>query len=186
MMYTFHQYTHTAEEFEEMRTLLIRSYLEDHRPRNWRLALAENWNMGSRYLEPYDYFTSRVRLWRDESGNLVGFIIRGNLLVHPQVLRANGDLVDVMLDWAEANWAGEDNRISVMAYDWDRERQDLLARRGYETQKRVEDVRIYDLTQTYPEPELAEGFRISSMKEVSDPQVRVNLENSIWDASLDL
>lgn len=186
MTYTFVPYTHTDEEFEEMRSLLTQSYVEDHRPRNWRLALAENWNMGSRLLEPRDYFTSRVRLWREDDGELAGFLIHGNRLVHPEVRYVNSDLVDEMLAWAEVNWANEDNQVSVMAYDWDRDRQGLLKKRGYRNQKRIEGVRIYDLQRSYPEPELPDQFRIRSMKEVNDPQARVDLENSIWDATLDL
>ncbi len=186
MTFTDLPYTHTDEEFEEMRALLSQSYLEERRPRNWRLALAENWAMGSRFLEPKEYFTSRVRLWRNGDGELAGFLIRGNMLVHPEVRYCDSDLVDEMLDWAEENWSGEGNNISALAYDWDEERQQQLTKRGYKNQKRIEEVRIYDLGRDYPEPELPDGFRIRSMKEVGDPQARVYLENNIWDASLDM
>ena len=45
-------YTHSEAEFEEMRLLLVKSYAVSRKPFNWRLAMAENWNYASRYLEP--------------------------------------------------------------------------------------------------------------------------------------
>jgi GNAT superfamily N-acetyltransferase len=184
-MYRFFPYMHSDVEFEEMRSLLIGSYQHDRRPRNWRLALIENWNMGSRFLELKSYFTNRVRLWRDEAGGLAGFLVRGERLVHPQVRYQDQELVDAMLTWAETHWAGEVEQVQVMAYDWDKQRQSLLARRGYTPGQAVEEVRIYDLTKDYPEPILPEGYQIRSMREVDDPPARVELENRIWDASLD-
>ena len=65
MTFTFHPYGHSQQEFAEICDLLNETYLRDHRPGNWRSALIENWNMGSRFLDPKEYFTSRVRLWRD-------------------------------------------------------------------------------------------------------------------------
>lgn len=176
---------HSEAEFEEMRSLLTESYQHDRRPRNWRLALIENWNMGSRFLEPKSYFTSRVRLWRDGAGMLAGFLIRGKRLVHPQVRYQDQALVDEMLAWAETHWAGEAEQVQVMAYDWDEQRQALLAQRGYAPRQAVEEVRIYDLAKDYLEPILPEGYQIRSMGKVDDPLARVELENRIWDASLD-
>ena len=37
-------YTHSEIEFEEMRDLLVKSYLVNKKPLNWRLAIAENWD----------------------------------------------------------------------------------------------------------------------------------------------
>jgi hypothetical protein len=33
-----------------MRELLVESYATSHKPRNWRLALLENWYYASRYI----------------------------------------------------------------------------------------------------------------------------------------
>jgi hypothetical protein len=49
-------YHHTAVEFEQMRSLLVNTCLESKKPFNWRLAMAENWNYASRFLEPVEYF----------------------------------------------------------------------------------------------------------------------------------
>jgi ribosomal protein S18 acetylase RimI-like enzyme len=185
MAYQFVPYTHSEMEFEEMRSLLTESYRADRRPRNWRLALLENWNMASRFLEPKSYFTSRVRLWRDEAGALVGFRVRGDHFVHPQARHQDQDLVGEMLAWAESHWAGERGHVRALAYDWDEQRQTLLSGRGYVRGEAVEEVRIYELSRGYAAPGLPTGYCIRSMAEVGDPLVRVELENRIWNAELD-
>lgn len=185
MTYAFYPYSHSQKEFAEICDLLNEAYLRDHRPGNWRLALIENWNMASRFLEPKAYFTSRVRLWRDEAHKLAGFIIKGDKMVHPQLRSHDPALLGKILAWAEANWASLDGTVSVMAYAWDTRRQVALIQNGYEPQGVVEEVRIYDLNQTFAAPVLPSGYRMSSVADEGDPQARVGLENAIWDAELD-
>lgn len=185
MTYTFQTYSHSQHEFQEICDLLIETYLQDHRPRNWRLALIENWNMASRFLEPKEYFIDRVRLWRDSDDRLAGFVIKGNKLVHPQMRLNDPALLGEILAWAEEHWASSDGTISLMAYDWDTRRQVALLQNGYEPVRVIEEVRIYDLNETCPEPSLPDGFRFSSVADEGDPQARVELENAIWDAQLD-
>ena len=179
------EYTHSETEFEEMRELLVNSYLVSRKPFNLRLAVIENWSHGSRYLEPVEYFTSRVHLWKDDHGDLVSFLIRGNTLTSLQVDYDHRDLEAEMLDWAERHWAGDQNQISALVFDWDTERQKLLEQRSYEKHDAIEDVRIYDLARPTPEAKLPPGFRITSMAEYDDPLARIDLENSIWGATLD-
>ena len=178
-------YTHSEIEFEEMRDLLVKSYLVSRKPLNWRLAIAENWNYASRYLEPIEYFTSRAHLWKNDVGELVSFLIRDNFLIYLQVDYRYRYLEVGMLDWAESKWAGDQAQINTMAYDWDIERQKLLIQRGYENQGAIEDVRIYDLKRSYPVVSLPSGFQITSLSEYGDSKARIDLENSIWGASLD-
>ena len=179
------KYTHSEKEFEEMRFLLIESYRISRKPFNWRLAMAENWNHASRYLETLEYFTSRAHLWRHDVGELAGFLIRDNFLIYPQVQYGYRHLEAEMFAWAEHNWDGDKAQINTMVYDWDSERQDMLTQRGYENRGAIEDVRIYDLARTYPQVSLPPGFRITSMAEFGDARARVDLENSVWGATLD-
>jgi ribosomal protein S18 acetylase RimI-like enzyme len=172
-------------EFEEMRNLLVRSYLKSRRPFNWRLAMAENWYYASRYLEPIEYFTSHAHLWRNDTGELVGFLFHYYSMIHLQVNYEYRHLESEMVDWAERNWAGGESQINTMVYEWDIERQKLLASRGYENHGAMEDVRIYDLTRIYPEVDLPPGFRITSLAEYGDARARVDLENSVFGATLD-
>lgn len=178
-------YTHSETEFDEMRNLLVTSYLVSKKPFNWRLAMAENWNYASRYLEPTEYFTSRAHLWKDDRGELAGFLIRDNYFIYPQVQYKYRHLEAGMMDWAESNWGGDDAQVNTMVYDWDNERQKLLTQRGYEDQGAVEDVRIYDPGRPSPDVVLPPGYQIRSMAEYGDSNARIDLENCVWNATLD-
>lgn len=180
-----YEYTHSQAEFDEMCELLVYSYTVSKKPFNWRLAQAENWNHASRYLEPLEYFTSRVHLWRDAAGALVSFLIRYYDTTYLQVHPDHRYVEARMLQWAERNWAGAKARISTMGYDHDSQRQRLLAQRGYKDLGVGEHVRIYDLAKTYPEAVLPPGFRFATLAELGDAAGRIVLENSIWSANLD-
>jgi mycothiol synthase len=180
-----YDYTHSAPEFEEMQELQMMSYRADKKPLNWRPAMAENWNYASRYLEPIEYFTKRVHLWRNDTGELVGFLIRDNFLISPQVRYKYRHLETQMVDWAERNWADDQGRIGIMVYDWDIERQQLLTQRGYQNRGAIEDVRIYDLDREFAAVNLPPGFWITSLAEYGHFPERIDLENRVWGASLD-
>jgi hypothetical protein len=63
-------YSHTGVEIAEVQALLIKSYGVSLKPFNWRPAVFENWVYASRFLEPPEYFTKRVHLWRADAGEL--------------------------------------------------------------------------------------------------------------------
>jgi ribosomal protein S18 acetylase RimI-like enzyme len=173
-------YTHTEAEFDELRELLLQSYAHSPAPLNWRLALLENWYYASRYLEPREYFTSRVRLWRDETGELVSFLIRYYTMTYPQVRPGYRRLEDRMLEWVERHWAGDEACIKTLAYEHDSRRQALLAQRGYERVRVTELVRLYNLARDQAEPVLPPGFRIATVAETGDVAGRIALENAAW------
>jgi ribosomal protein S18 acetylase RimI-like enzyme len=116
---------------------------------------------------------------------LAGLVIRGDKLVHPQTRSHDPALLGEILIWAEEYWASPEGTISLMAYNWDTRRQVALLQNGYQPVRVVEEVRIYDLNESYPEPSLTDGFRLSSVADEGDPQARVDLENAIWEAHLD-
>ncbi len=178
-------YTHTQAEFDELRELLLQSYGLSPTPFNWRLAMLENWYYASRYLEPLEYFTGGVHLWRNGTGELVSFLIRYWDLVWLQVLPHYRWLEGQMLEWAEAHWGGDEACIETFAFDHDAERRGLLAQRGYENAGVMEEVRLYDLARGRPEPVLPPGFRIATLAETGDVAGRIALENAIWGISLD-
>ena len=183
----FHEtnYTHSEAEIEELRAFLVKSYARDLKPFNWRLALTENWIFASRYLEPLEYFTDRVHLWRNASGELLAFVIRGTNWINIQVDYDHRSLEAEILDWVENHPMPGQENFNTMVYDWDTERQKLLSERGYQNLGAIEDVRIYDLARTYPPILLPPGYRFSSMAEYGNHAERVDLENCVWNASLD-
>jgi ribosomal protein S18 acetylase RimI-like enzyme len=184
VLFQDYAYSHSPAEFAELRELLICSYTVSRTPLNWRLAMLENWYYASRYLEPVEYFTSRVHLWRAASGQLVSFLIRYYNMTYLQVLPVYRWLEDPMLDWAEQNWPENKAQIDTLAYEYDHERLAHLKERNYQDQGLVEYVRIYDLACAYPEPVLPPGFQITTQGQHGRDADRVALENSIWNVSL--
>ncbi|MBN2549292.1 MAG: GNAT family N-acetyltransferase [Anaerolineales bacterium] len=174
-------YTHSAAEFAEIFDLAVGSYAHSRQPWNWRVAMLENWSYASRYLEPLEYFTSHVHLWREESGQLAGCLIHYYHLIFPQVSRQHRSLEDAMFVWAEQNWAGESKQIATFVFEHDLERQELLARRGYADRGRVEVVRLYDLGHDRTLPSLPAGFRFAARAELGEAvEEYLALENAIW------
>jgi GNAT superfamily N-acetyltransferase len=157
-------YTFSDAEFEEMWQLLIDSYAITGKPHNWPFAEFENWLYAS-WDEPPEYFIGRVHLWRNRAGELIGFcnLYRTTtfLQVHPEYRSVEA----AMLDWAECNWGGEKARIETRAYQYDAERKELLARRGYEDSGAGANVHAYDVSRPYPALDLPPGFRIESLAE---------------------
>jgi mycothiol synthase len=172
-------YTHSEEEFSQMRELLVDSYTRSSRPHNWRLASIENWNYASRYLEPPEYFTDRVRLWRAGDGELLSFLIRYYDTTYLQVDHRFRDLEPRMLVWAEENWVAED-ALQTKAFEYDVVRQNLLMERGYVDLGPTEYVRLYDLKKSRPSPALPDAFRVASVGELGDTAGRIALERAIW------
>ncbi len=178
------QYTHSENEIEELRAFLVKSYAQSLKPFNWRLAVAENWIFASRYLEPLEYFTSRVHLWRNDSGQLIAFAVLGNNFSNIQIDYEHRFLEPELFNWVEHHPLGTNRQISTMVYDWDTWRQSLLAKRGYQNLGPIEDVRIYDLSRTYPLITLPAGYQVTSMAEYSDYTEYIELTNCVWGVSL--
>ncbi len=175
----------TEAEIQEMRDLLIRSYQRSLKPFNWRLAMLENWYYASRYLEPVEYFIRRTQLWREPSGKLVAFVLRGRNYSNIQVDYDYRSLEPCMFDWVDAHPIEGKDCIKMLVYDWDLERQGLLERHGYQNLGADEDARIYDLAQAFPAPTLPEGYRFASMAEYDDCSEYVELTNRVWGMTLD-
>ena len=111
-----------------------------------------------------------VRLWETQNGRLVA-------AAHPEgkgdawleVHRDWRGLEDKMLDWAEANLAkpGEDDRrqLKVFAWEYDEQRQKLLASRGYARTDEGEVVRSKPYTDdAEPATRLPEGYRLHTVR----------------------
>lgn len=177
-------YSHTAAEIAEVQALLIKSYGVSLKPFNWRCAVFENWIYASRYLEPLEYFTKRVHLWRADTGELAACVIRGTNFTNMQISYDYRFLENEIFRWAEENFLDKKPVIN-MVYDWDVERQALLTDRGYRNEGEIEDVRIYDLTQNYPQAALPSGYRITTLAEYGNYAELIDLVNQVWGASLD-
>lgn len=185
-MHIHHNYfTGSPAEIDEISRFLMKSYALSLKPFNWRLAMFENWYFASRYLEQPEYFTSRLHLWRNDRGELLACVIRGTNFIHPQIDYEHRYLEPEVLDWAELNFQGDKGQLNFMVYDWDTERQALLAERGYQNLGAIEDMRIYDLNQPVQKPVLPPGFRFITGADLTDYGERIELTNQVWNMSLD-
>lgn len=177
-------YSHTEAEIAEVQALLIKSYGVSLKPFNWRSAVFENWIYASRFLEPPEYFTKRVHLWRADAGELAAGVIRGTHFTNVQISYDYRFLENEIFRWAEENPLDQ-KPVITMVYDWDEERQALLTDRGYRNEGEIEDVRIYNLTQNYPQAALPPGYRITTLAEYGNYAELIDLVNHVWGVSLD-
>jgi mycothiol synthase len=176
-------YSHTAAEIAEVQALLIKSYGVSLKPFNWRGAVFENWIYASRYLEPLEYFTKGVHLWRADAGELAAGVIRGTHFTNVQISYDYRFLENEIFRWAEENPLDQ-KPVIAMVYDWDEDRQGLLKKRGYRDEGTIEDVRIFDLARGYPPVALPSGYRITSLAEYGNFTELIDLVNQVWGMSL--
>lgn len=176
-------YTHSENEFAEMRALLRKAAAHSKLPLSWRLAQHENWYYASLYTEPREYFTSRVQLWRDESGQLGAFCIRyyntSHLVLDP-ALQKDTQMQETILDWVETHWSGAEQAVELHAYELDIQQRRLLAQRGYLDEGYISWLRIYDLAREIPAAALPPGFRFATLAETGAREERIDLERAVW------
>lgn len=163
-------YCDTESEFQELRAFLLDCYTMTGRAENWLFGRLEDWKYGANAQlaeQNPNFFADHVHVWRDAAGALVGFCIAEHgdnsfyLQVHPQ----RRWVEDVMLAWAELNWAGAHPSIATYAYTHDTARRRLLARRGYANIGESGRTYMYDLGRQYPARALPAGFRIATLAE---------------------
>jgi mycothiol synthase len=174
-------YAFSDAEFEEMWQLLIDSYAITGQPHNWPFAELENWRYAS-WDEPPAYFIDRVHLWRNGAGALIGFCNRYYETTYLQVHPEYRSVEAAMLDWAERNWGGEEARIETRAYQYDVERKELLAQRGYEDLGAGANAHEYDTSRLYPVLDLPSGFRVESLADNGDYDAHIATERATFDS----
>ena len=122
----------------------------------------------------------RIRIWEEDGEPIAWAWIRrpGTLghEIHPR--HRGGALHDDVLDWFEANVAGDELRVSSLTTDT--ERLGFLRGRGYEIEAaaRVFSYHLRKLLEI-PEPSLPSGYRLRAV-EPADLEARVELHRVVW------
>jgi mycothiol synthase len=140
-----------------------------------------------RFTEDDPAAIEAARLWFDGE-RLVGFAWPGNGQLDLFVLPDYQTLLEEMITWAEcetreaAAGDGEDTSLNVWAHTTDSERIATLARLGYRRTGSGLVYRLRSLAAELPEPRLAEGYRISDMRD-GDVEQRVAVHRDAFHPS---
>ncbi len=171
-------YTHSDAQYQEMWDLLVKSYTLIGRMHNWTFARLENWRYASSKKAPLEHYTSKVRLWRQASGALIGFCIAegDGDSIYLQTLPGYEQIEPEMLAWIEQDWGAQKAKVEIPVYDYDDARKALLAGCGYADAGHVMNMRTYDLSQDYSAIRLPEGFRVTTLAEYGDHAAVIETE----------
>jgi len=181
MKITDHDYTFSDTEFKEMCQFLVDSYARAGKLHNWPFAELENWHYAT-WDEPPAYFMDRVHLWRNKSGELIGFCTFYHEMTYLQIHPEYRFVEARMLDWAEHHWGEKRARIETQAYQYDTERKKLLMQRGYEDLGADTNFHVYDLSRPYPFLDLPPGFHIETLAENGNYDERIATERLVFDS----
>ena len=164
------------EDFLRIRDFLIATYGLTRTGLNWEIRRWEGW-CGSRQAgherTGERAWMGDVRMWETADGDLVGAAHPedpGNafLQVHPDFRH----LEDEMVVWAEERLAVPTEegrrRVDVDVYDYDTQRQELLARRGFVRREDHGYQRWWNADAPVPEAAVADGYTVRSMRADDD------------------
>lgn len=168
-------------DYQRIRNFLIETYGITKTHHNWCLVRWDLWrysNNARAELNGDRRWGADIRLWESEAGKLVGVAHRedqGNafLQIHPEYRY----LEDEMVAWAERQLAvptedGKRRQLNLWVYDYDTERQSMLARRGYQKLERVGYKRCRDMGKPLPEVTVPEGYTVRALRVDDDLALR--------------
>lgn len=174
-----------------LRQLLIETYALMGREFNWETRRWEGtyWCVSNADLANPGR-NADTHLWETAEGELVGAVVPDGpgdaaLQIHPHYR----ELEDAMLDWAEAHLARPDEagqrELIAWAFDWDIERRERLARRGYVPRPAwFWHNRRRAVSDPVPDVPLAEGYRIRSVYDTdTDGALWVACSNTVFGQS---
>lgn len=157
-------YVHSSAGLAELEAFLKRTARFGDMPANWLHGRLQNWAYAGKPTSVF--YGDNVRLWRHNSGTLVGFCISENgdelhLQVHPAQREIEAD----MLRWGLDVWGSGRAAVDVLCLSGDAHREALLLERGFVDQGESGRLRQYDLTRDAAAPALPHGFRFLSVAE---------------------
>lgn len=170
MKYDSCKYTHTESELKEMENLLTDSYSNDSMPINWFFSRFQNWHYAHNFNSSEDdikKLSDKVRLWRNNSGQLIGFCISeyGEEEFHIQVHHNYREVEKDILQWIKDRHA---RKRTTFALEEDSYRIENLKSDGFRYNHHSKNMYAYDLSSPLPNAQLKEGFRVSSLSELKD------------------
>jgi mycothiol synthase len=170
-----HRALQGKDDAMRLRQLLIDSYKIMGREFNWETRRWEGsfWYTSDTNLANPDW-GANTHIWENAEGLIVGAAVPDGpgdvaLQIHPEYR----ELEDDILQWSEENLtttndAGQ-HKLFVWTFDWDDNRQERLARRGYQRHNDwFWQYRRRDMSDPVPECKIAEGYTIRSLEATMD------------------
>jgi GNAT superfamily N-acetyltransferase len=176
-------------DVRRVRDLLVETHSISPPGFNWEVRRWDGWRFYTANPEWNPTWESQVQLWETTEGRLVGAVNPegsgdAHLQVHPHYRYF---IEDDMFAWAEEHLARQADaggrQLAVAAFEYDRPRQLLLEKRGY--QKLDAGGTFYLLRfglQAMPEPQLAAGYQLRETQpgSVEDAQKLADLLNAAF------
>jgi mycothiol synthase len=167
------------EDYKRIRNFLVETYGITKLHHNWCIERWDYWRYfvrprlaEMRKGQPWD--GTDVRLWETETGKLVGVAHPEDpghafLQIHPDYRH----LEDEMAAWAEQQLAvpskdGKGRVLNLWGYDYDAERQAMLARRGYQNPVHIGYKRRRAMDKPIPAVAVPEGYTVRSLRADDD------------------
>ncbi|NQU97764.1 MAG: GNAT family N-acetyltransferase [Chloroflexi bacterium] len=179
-------------DYRRVRDFLIETYGMTKTHHNWCI---ERWDWWRHFgdaragLDGSRQWEADVRLWETEAGELVGVANREDpgaafLQIHPRCRQ----LEDEMVVWAERQLTipiedGRRRRLEFSVYDYDTERQAMLARRGYQQLERGGYKRRRSMDKPVPEVEVPDGYAVRALSAAADLALRCTVLAEAFGAS---
>lgn len=176
----------TAAEFDEMRTLLIKSYRFNKNFGSWMVTRLENWKFDINMLKAETdagFLKNKVRLWRNKKKELIGFCIQEfeNSGIHIQPRPGDLFLIPLMVDWIVSDWGANKETIETYSIDEDFYIYELLMVAGFKNLGDSEIIREYDTTLKRNQKPLKTGFSIRNFETYLNHESLLNTINTTFE-----
>ncbi|MBT4287284.1 MAG: GNAT family N-acetyltransferase [Deltaproteobacteria bacterium] len=180
-----HPFRDTITEFEEMRSLLVKSYTFNKNFGSWMFSRLENWKFGSNMLKAGkdpDYFKKRAQLWRNEKKELIGFCIQEyeNSGIHIQPRPGDLFLIPLMVDWIVSDWGKDKETIETYSIDEDFYTYELLMVAGFKDLGDVGIMREYETSLKREQILLKPGFTVKSLSTYQNYESLIDTINAAF------
>ncbi|MFW5691399.1 MAG: GNAT family N-acetyltransferase [Chloroflexota bacterium] len=166
------------DDVHRITQFLLDTYTLNKRLHNWepRRWIGHIYHRDSAEMAAHlGQLSRRMRIWQSGDGAIFGTVIAeypGSvfLQVHPEYRQIEHD----MLDWAETHLseptANGGQRLEVWTYDYDTQRQDLLAANGYQSVGYFENLRRRSNAMPPPDITIPPDYRIRSAYQTPQEQ----------------
>lgn len=176
-------YDEQQNDFHRMWAFLVDDYADRRDRFVWHPARLGDWNTGLWSVRKYfpSFKRKNARLWVNDFGELLGFIISENCGDDFAVLVRKGYefMYSEMIEWVKAHWSDRGDELSTEVHEFQPGLMQCLEQAGLARQERVATTWRYSVQDKAAEPVgLDSGFRIVDMLSYPDFAGKKRLHNN--------